>query len=229
MGWIMKTCNSCHVYVQNKKDFCPLCGTPLEDIQTPDYSLPSNSYPDLSRALAKYNFVMRLLLLITLLGSGVSLLVNLLVSPGFLWSLIVIASSAYCWLVVPPLLRRNVNFAAQTVLQVLGTSLLLVALDSIIGFRGWSVSYVIPGLLMAGILSIGLMAVFNRTYLSQYVLYQVLMGIFGFIPLLLHLLGLPSNLPMVILTGALAMASLLITFIFSDRTVKNEFKRRFHL
>lgn len=225
----MKTCNSCHVLVQNKKDFCPLCGTPLDPAQTPAYPLPSNHYPDLSRALAKYNFVVRILLLITLLGSGVSLLVNLLVSPGFLWSLIVIAASTYCWLVVPPLLRRGVNYAAQTVLQVFGTSLLMIVLDSIIGFRGWSISYVIPGLLMAGILSIGLMAIFNRTFWSQYVLYQVLMGVFGFIPLLLYLLGLPSNLLMVIFTGALAMASLLITFIFSDRTVKNEFKRRFHL
>lgn len=225
----MKACEACHVKVQSKKDFCPLCGSPLAASGEAGFAAPRNAYPDLSRRMVQYNFFLRLSLFVSLLAGGISLLVNLLVTPQLLWSLIVIASLAYCWVVIPPLLRRGVNFAAQAVLQVLFTSTLVIILDFITGYRGWSLTYVVPGLLMAGIIAIGFMVMFNRTKWSQYVLYQIVMGIFGFIPLVLYFFNLSANLLMVILTGAFAMASLLVTFIFGDRTVKNEFKRRFHL
>lgn len=224
----MKACNACHVKADTESDFCPLCGTPLEPASPPAGILPRNEYPDLSHVMVQYNFIRRLLLFISLLGCGLSVLVNVLVTPYFMWSLIVVASVAYCWLILPPLLRRGVNYAAQAVLQVVFTSVLVVALDVIIGYRGWSVTYVVPGLLCAGILAIALMIALNRTNWAQYLLYQLIMGIFGFVPLLLYFLGFARNMVMVLVTAGCALASLLATIVFGDRTIKSEFKRRFH-
>lgn len=226
----MKACNECHVTVAGQsREFCPLCGAPLAPEPLSDKApLPQNTYPDLSGMAAQYNFVKRLLIFFSLLSSGVSLLVNLLVPIGFLWSLIVIAAILYLWLSVPPLLSRGVNYAKHIVLQTLFTSLLVVALDIITGYNGWSVSFVVPALFCGGIVAIGLMVVFNRTSWVQYVLYQVLMAVFGFVPLVLWLVGLANNIVMVILSAAMGLASLLITIIFGDRSIKSEFKRRFH-
>lgn len=215
--------------MRTSSDFCPLCGTELAPGQNSSSKPPApNSYPDLAKNIARYNLIKRILMFVSLLGCGICLMVNLLVTPGFLWCLIVIASVIYCWLAIPPLLRRGTNFAARIVLNIALTSLLTIMLDIIIGYSGWSVSYVLPSLLSAGILATALMALINRTNWAQIVLYQVLVGIFGFIPLLLYVLGIASNLVMVIITAALALASLLVTLLFGDRSIKSEFKRRFH-
>lgn len=223
----MKLCNACHVKVQSKKDLCPLCGTPLfpSDIDAP----PINQYPDLTKSIVQYNFIYRILLFLTITSIGVSLLVNWLVFPQFMWSLIVLASAVYCWVTIPPLLRRGANFAALSVLQVLVTSVLVVALDFIVGYKGWSTAYVVPALMMAGILVIGLMVIFNRTRWYQYVLYQVTMALLGFTPLILHYTGLKTSLVMVIISTSLGLASLALTIAFGDRSIKTEFRRRFHL
>lgn len=223
----MKTCNECHVNIEGEREFCPLCGGMLEEF--PQQSPPLNLYPDLAGRTRQYNLIARLLVFLSLLGGGLSILINLLVFSGFLWCLIVVAALIYLWLVVPPLLRQGVNYSRRIMLQVILTCVLVVALDFITGYRGWSVDYVVPGLLSAGIGAIGVMVMFNRTNWGQYVLYQVQMGIYGFIPLVLYLCGLSNSLVMVLVAASLALASLLITFVFGDRTIKSEFKRRFHL
>lgn len=223
----MKTCNECHVRVEGEREFCPLCGCPLEGAPQPNP--PLNLYPDLSGQARQYNLIYRLLVFLSLLGAGLSVLINLLVPSGFLWCLIVVAALVYLWLTVPPLLRRGVNYSRRIMFQVIFTCVLAVALDFIIGFRAWSINYVVPGLLSAGIGAIGVMVVFNRTSWPQYVLYQVQMGVFAFIPLVLYLMGLSNSLVMVLIAASLGLASLLITIVFGDRSIKSEFKRRFHL
>lgn len=223
----MKACNECHIKIEGEREFCPLCGAPLEDF--PQQSPPLNLYPDLSGRTRQYNLIARLLVFLSLLGAGLSVLINLLVPSGFMWCLIVIAALVYLWLTVPPLLRRGVNYSRRIMFQVIFTCILVVALDFITGYRGWSVNYVVPGLLSAGIGAIGVMVVFNRTNWSQYVLYQVQMGVFAFIPLVLYLMGLSNSLVMVLIAASLGLASLLITIVFGDRTIKSEFKRRFHM
>lgn len=223
----MKACNECHVKIEGEREFCPLCGSPLEDFSQP--GLPLNLYPDLSGRTRQYNLIARLLVFLSLLGAGLSVLINLLVPSGFMWCLIVIAALVYLWLTVPPLLRRGVNYSRRIMFQVIFTCVLVVALDFITGYRGWSVNYVVPGLLSAGIGAIGVMVVFNRTNWSQYVLYQVQMGVFAFIPLVLYLMGLSNSLVMVLIAASLGLASLLVTIVFGDRSIKSEFKRRFHM
>lgn len=178
--------------------------------------------------MVAYSLVLRIMLFASLLGSGVSILINLLVTPGSMWSLIVVAVVVYCWATIPPLLRKGVNFAKQTVLMVSLTSLLVVGLDMLTGYQGWSVTYVVPGLLTSGTVAIALMVLFNRTNWAQYVMYQLLMGIFGFIPLILYFAGASHNLILVLVSSGVSLASLLATFVFADRTIKSEFKRRLH-
>ena len=230
----METCDKCGVQVRTAGHFCPLCGaslTRVAEMDAPGRCLPDapeNEYPDLSREIAKYNFIYRLVIFISVLGCGVCVLVNLLTSPGFLWCLIVLAATVYAWLVIPPMLRRGANFGRQIVMQVIFTSALAIALDFIIGWHGWSLTYALPAICAAGIVATGLMSIFNRTRWAQYVLYQVIAGIFGFVPLLLYALGLSTSRVMVLVTASLALASILATAVLGDRTVRDEFKRRFH-
>lgn len=226
----MKTCEACHVHIaMPKRDFCPLCGQELTEGPAPEYTTAPNPYPNLNGKLIQYDWVKRILLFLTLLGCGICLLVNWLVTPGMWWCLIVLVVAAYCWLTIPPLLRRGTNYATRMVWQVIFTSALTVALDFMTDYRGWSVSYVIPSLLTAGIVGIGLMAMFNRTNWTQYMFSQVWMAVFAFVPLILYLFDIAQNLVMVLITAGFGLASILVMLVFGDRTLKNEFRRRFTL
>lgn len=223
----MKTCNACHITVNTTAEFCPLCGSALDD-NTQKESVILNPYPNLSKTIQQYGFLRRLLLFISLFVVIGCVLINLLTPHEDLWSLLVAAGVAYFWLIVPPILRRGSNRARQIMSQVIFTSLLVLGIDFFFGYQGWSLDYVIPSLLMAGIVGIALMAIFNRTRWAQYVLYQLIVATFSFVPLVLYLVGLTDSMVMVLVTAILGLASLLATIIFADRSVKNEFKRRFH-
>lgn len=225
----MKACNECHVNIETGGEFCPLCGAALQPATTNAITPPPNPYPDLGGRTAQYNVLLRVFIFLSLLAVGASVLVNLLVPVGFWWCLIVIAGVAWLWLAIPPMLRRGANYAKRAVFLAIFTSLLVVALDFIIGWQGWSVTYAVPGLFCGGTFAIGMMVIFNRTSWAQYVFYQVLMGVFGFVPLLLYFLGISQSLVMVLITAGLSLASLLVTVVFGDRSLKHDFKRRFHL
>ena len=225
----MEVCDACRLQVRTAENHCPLCGAELKKSEKEESLRAENHYPDLRRQLAKFSLVRRLLQFFTLFGCLFSLLVNLLVTPHLWWSLIVLAAAAYGWLLIPALLRRGVNFARQIVFQVLLTCAVVVLIDFVTGYSGWSVSYVVPAVLSAGIVVTGLLAVFNPTSWSRYVFYQALVGVFGFVPLILYFLGWAKSLVMVLVTVGLALASLLLTVLFADKRIKNEFVKRFHL
>lgn len=225
----MKICNDCHVELENKLEFCPLCGTTLEDTDKRGlmpYVL--NRYPDFSKALHGQQFIKKLFVFISLLGAVVSVLVNFFVAPKPMWSLLVLGGLAYGWLIIPPILRRGTNKASQVVMQVLLTSILLIGVDFFFGYRGWSVNYVVPSLFIAGMLTLALFIVFNRTNWRQYLIYQFIMALFSLVPLVLFLFGISTSLVMALVAASLGFASIFATVVFGDRSVKNEFRRRFH-
>lgn len=229
MGCMMKICNVCHIHIDTTEATCPLCGNGLQETAAAEYNVPKNHYPNLKKELVKYNFIMRILLFVSLLGCGVSVLINLLTNTTFLWCLIVVAAVVYAWLVVPSLLRQGFNYGLQALLQGLLASALCIALDFIIGYSGWSFTYVIPSIITLCILSVDLLSLFYRTNYTQYILYQIIVGVLGFVPLILYLTSVTHVFILAIIPACLGLASVLACLIFSDKSVKNEFKRRFHI
>lgn len=225
----MKKCETCQISIDTKSSTCPLCGTGLTAQDEVAYATPANRYPNFNKELATYNFLVRLLLFVSLLGCGVSVLINLLTNTKFLWCLIVVAAVVYAWLVVPSLLRQGFNFGLQALLQSFFAIALCIALDFIIGYSGWSFTYVVPSIITLCIVSVDLLSLFYRTKYSQYVLYQIIVGILGFVPLVLYLTGVANVFILAVIPACLGLASVLACLIFGDKTVKNEFKRRFHV
>lgn len=224
-------CNHCQAKVYSQKSYCPLCGQGLFSLaeRAEKDSPPPIPYPDLSRVKKSYNIFLRVWLFVTLLILGSSFLLNLLVFRESPWSLILLVIAVYVWLMLLSLLRRGVNQAKRLTLHVSVTSLLFFFMDYLTGYEGWSLSYAMPILFMGGIIGILVMSIFLHARWQDYVFYQVLMGLFGFIPLILYFSGIAKSLLMVILVSSLGLASILFTLIFADRSLKEDFVRRFHL
>ena len=112
---------------------------------------------------------------------------------------------------------------------MIGAVLLMIAADNIVGYRGWSVNYTLPGavLLLNGTI-ITLMIV-NASNWQSYILMQILTALTSLGCILLWKFGIITKPLLSFGALAVSMCMLLGTLIFGDRKAKAELKRRFHV
>jgi len=221
----VKICNECKIKVKENSLLCPLCSNTLEDI---DGVTEESVYPELSAHPPSFGLVKRILLFISVVGCVASVAVNLYTDRERLWSAIIIAAILYFWTAISNLIRKNTNNAFKIFFQILIASLLAIIADIQLGNTGWALSYVVPSLFGLGSLGVIILIIYNRTNWSDYVLYQTFIALFGFVPFILYKTGLAESFVMSLISFVLSFLSLLATFFFGDRSIKNEFKRRFH-
>lgn len=217
----MKYCKACGAAIATPAGRCPLCGGALEG----DGAGCAPAYPP-QRDAKGYHFVRRLLGFCSALACVVCAAANWLFTPGVWWCLYVVTALGYLWLSVPHMARRGGNGGGKALMQVVCLSALAVLLDLEIGWQGWSVDFVLPVICCGGIAAVLVMILANRTNWAGYVLYQLVLTVIGFVPAVLYAAGLARFLPGALAPAGLAAASLLGLFIFGDRSIKSEFKRR---
>lgn len=218
----MKYCEACHVKIATPATFCPLCGTLVLGEGT-----AQRAYP-IRFSQHSYYFVLRLLLFCSLLCVAICAAINFLAGHQFWWWLVVATGLLWLWAITTHNLRRGTNAGGRVLMQVVATGVLGILLDAEFGYRGWSVTYVLPAVCGAGIVAIVLLVLFNLTNWSQYVLYQLALGVLGFVPLALALAGFATRLWPSVAVGLAAFACLLMLALFGDSSVKNELVRRLH-
>lgn len=145
------------------------------------------------------------------------------------WSVIAIGGIAYVAVTLRYSIMRRATLAGILVTESLGAQLLLVLIDYMTGFQGWSFNYAIPSVLLFDLIAAVFLILINRLNWQSYFMYQVAITIFTFIPLILWAAGLITRPLMSCITVLLSVSVMFITVILGDRSVKNELKRRFHL
>lgn len=219
----MKHCNSCKIDISTPAVCCPLCGAPLEGTVSDDMRV----YPP-TATLKTRGFIRKLLLLLSFLCTLSCFAINLFVTPTFWWWTIVASALCYAWIVIPHAMRRGGNSAGKVLMQVVAGSLLTFVVDFEIGYEGWAVSYAIPALICTGIIAVVVLVLINRTNWAGYVLYQVVLALFGLAMPILYFAGFAQNAVCAFTPSIFALASIGSLVIFGDRSIKNEFKRRLH-
>lgn len=144
------------------------------------------------------------------------------------WSLIAVGGIAYAAMTVRYSIMRRSSISGILLVQSLGAHLLLILIDLMTGFHGWSFNYAIPSLILFDVIAIVFLIVVNRLNWQSYFMYQIVITIFSFIPLILWAAGLVTKPLMAVITTSLSVAVLIVTIILGDRSVKKELKRRFH-
>ena len=188
----------------------------------------SKLYPKIMN-ISTSNKIMLIMTIISLVISITSVIVNIFVTRHFKWSLLVIAGVIYTWITVMNSIKKNLNIASRVMLQVILIDILCVALDWIIGYRGWSFTIAIPiSIITANVTMLILLMCTFKIY-TRYIIYQLIIFIWSMIPGVLCLIGLvPMNILTIIATP-IAIITLFITIILFKKEVNEEMKKRFHL
>ena len=104
-----------------------------------------------------------------------------------------------------------------------------IGIDWIIGYRGWSVNFVVPSAILLIDLAIVILMIVNTRNWQSYILMQMLTVILSGIILVLWKIGVIQYPVVTIVAAVVSVVMFVGTLIFGDRRAKNELKRRFHM
>lgn len=222
----MKECKKCKVEVLDDTMVCPLCKSVLE---VTGEEKESTGYPNVRAVSRKLNFIVRLYSFLAIITEAVLIIINYLNFHGIWWSAISGISILYFYITLKYSLQKNNGYKTVILIQIIGAVLLVIAADNIVGYRGWSVNYVLPSAVLLLDVTIIMLMIFNTSNWQSYILMQILTVIVSFVCILLWRFEVITSPILTFVAMASSLCMLLGTLIFGDRKAKAELKRRFHV
>lgn len=222
----MKHCRRCDIDIKDGRATCPLCDSVLEG---KDQAEPT--YPEIGYEMQRFLFVKRLFYFGLLVVGATSVLINYYTFQhfhGIYWSLIVLVAIAYCWFTVSYTLLNHTNLGAKVIFQAVGILLVTVIIDYVTGYRGWSLRFVIPGMLLLADFALLVLMALRPERWQGFFMCQIAVCVLSVVPVVMAYVGLIDNMFLAILDCFILWLSLAGTIIFGGRRTRLELKRRFH-
>lgn len=187
-----------------------------------------NLYPNIIN-MKKSDVVINIMEIISEVLCIACVIINILTTPNFKWSFIVILGVVYTWIVVYYAVKRTINIASYVLLQTFLFSAVLIILDLIIGYKGWSISIGLPIVICAeNVAMLVLMIVMRKKYF-KYAIYQILALTLNTIIIVLIATLSPKKLLPISITSVTSVITLIIASALCGKDLKEELKRFFHI
>ena len=208
----------------DETECCPLCKSILE--QTEELE---NMYPDVRIRMRRLKLFSRIYLFCAILAEAALFCVNLLTESQIGWSAITGLAFLYFYMVLRYAILGKSGYKSKVTVLVILSILIAVVIDFVLGYRGWSVDYVLPvGILVVDAVVLICM-IGNRRNWQSYMMWQILMILCSLIPMGLYIKELEQNPYMAFLPLAVSVTIFLGTIIIGDRRARMELVRRFHI
>ena len=221
----MRYCNKCKVLIENDLNNCPLCKQKtLKRNETAENDFPVQKTVE-EDTIRK---IMRLLVFIFIAIIGTNIVLNLTFSFKFIWAPYSIVVLFYAYLLIKAAMKSYRNVGTIVMINVYMLSIIGFILDMILGFTRWSVNYLIPILVLAGIIALIIFIIIKPTHFLSYFIYMLIIAVFGVTLLVLLWAGFVTVKTPSIITAFMSFLSIIGMFMFGDKEAKNEFVKRFH-
>ena len=220
----MSRCKQCKIEILDETERCPLCHSVLE----PTIEV-ENMYPDVRVKRRRMMILSRIYLFVAIVVEALLIAVNHYGKFETAWSLMTGLALLYVYLVIRFAILGKTGYISKTIVLTAMAILMLVAIDFLSGYRGWSVRYVFPAAIICIDAVILILMIVNRRNWQSYIMWQIFMILCSIVPMILYFVG-------VIAVPYLALAALgtsvflfLGTVLIGDRKARVELKRRFHV
>ena len=177
----------------------------------------------------KSKIVINVLLLVTVIVSAVLILINKLTTPSVSWAYIAIAGIIYFWVTLIYSLKRNTNIAAHILLHMVATSIVVLYIDKVLNFSGWSISIGIPIILMAANATmLGLSIISSKKYI-RYAIYQLIIVCISIIQFIITINANIEFKVLNIISVGISLLNFLISLILSYKEFYKIIVCKFHI
>jgi hypothetical protein len=213
------------VIIVDDTDRCPLCQHVLET----DGVRTENRYPDAVAVTKRFRFAENLFLFLSILLEGSALFLNYRLDPEIPWSLVVGLVFVYANVVMRLAIVGRSGYMFKTLSLVLLAVATLFGIDFLTGYRGWSVTYVMPAVILALDVTLVILMLVNRRNWQSYMMPQILTILLSLIPVLLREAGAVRSTYLIWIALLASVALFVGTLILGDQRARTELKRRFHI
>lgn len=220
----MSKCKNCNVEILDKTEYCPLCRSVLTQTDQME-----NMYPDMRNILKRRMLFVRIYLFCVILLEMILFSINLKFSTQIWWSAIVGLVLIWIYMIFRYTILGNSDYRIKVLTVVVLGVMVTVGIDYIIGYRGWSVEYVLPSAILFVDVIILCCMIYNRRNWQSYIMWQIFMIICSIIPSGIYIRGMEKNPYFAFLPLAVSSVIFLGTMIIGDRRARIELKRRFHI
>ncbi len=220
----MSKCRQCNIEVLDETERCPLCHTVLE--QTIELE---DMYPDIRVRAKKFMMFSRIYLFLAVVTEII--LVNVCILTQ-MQSLVYIISGLilfYGYIVIRYAIIGKSGYMAKTVVLTIMAIIVLVAVDFIVGYHGWSVNYAFPSGILLIDIGIMVLMVINRKNWQSYIMVQLFMVLCSIAALILYMVGIVTDSIMIVVSFNVSVILFLGTVIIGGRRARVEIQRRFHI
>lgn len=219
-------CKTCNMIIADRTDVCLFCGRVLTKEHNEN---PVNMYPAIYQRTRMAKRIVWIATFVLVLVQVLLFLLNYYLDREVIWSYITGVCILYAVILLHYMVLWKRSYIRKLFMVAFYSILLLLALDGITGFRGWSVRYGLPCSIFAldGILLIGMLV--DRANWTSYLLVQVFALILGVINLVLYLCGVAGSALLVWLALMLTIVLFGGCMLIGSRKAKSELRRRFYI
>ena len=220
----MSRCKHCNVEILDETERCPLCHSVLEKTVEVE-----NMYPNVRTMTRRLALLSRIYLFVAILVEALLIYLNVLSDSEMFWSAIPGLAMLYGYLVLRYAILGKSGYKGKIIVLTLIAILMVVAIDFVVGYRGWSVNYALPSAILLVDAGILILMCINRRNWQSYMMWQIFMILCSVVPLVLYAVGIVTAPLLALLAFAFSTALFLGTLIIGDRRARTELRRRFHV
>ena len=220
----MSRFKQCNVEILDETERCPLCHSVLEKTVEVE-----NMYPNVRTMTRRLALLSRIYLFVAILVEALLIYLNVLSDSEMFWSAIPGLAMLYGYLVLRYAILGKSGYKGKTIVLTLIAILMVVAIDFVVGYRGWSVNYALPSAILLVDVGILILMCINRRNWQSYMMWQIFMILCSVVPLVLYAVGIVTAPLLALLAFAFSTALFLGTLIIGDRRARTELRRRFHV
>ena len=220
----MSRCKQCNVEILDEMERCPLCHSVLEKTVEVE-----NMYPNVRTMTRRLALLSRIYLFVAILVQALLIYLNVLSDSEMFWSAIPGLAMLYGYLVLRYAILGKSGYKGKIIVLTLIAILMVVAIDFVVGYRGWSVNYALPSAILLVDVGILILMCINRRNWQSYMMWQIFMILCSVVPLVLYAVGIVTEPLLAALAFAFSAALFLGTLIIGDLRARTELRRRFHV
>ena len=220
----MSRCKQCNVEILDETERCPLCHSVLEKTVEVE-----NMYPNVRTMTRRLALLSRIYLFVAILVEALLIYLNVLSDSEMFWSAIPGLAMLYGYLVLRYAILGKSGYKGKIIVLTLIAILMVVAIDFVVGYRGWSVNYALPSAILLVDAGILILMCINRRNWQSYMMWQIFMILCSVVPLVLYAVGIVTAPLLALLAFAFSTALFLGTLLIGDRRARTELRRRFHV
>ena len=220
----MSRCKQCNVEILDETERCPLCHSVLEKTVEVE-----NMYPNVRTMTRRLALLSRIYLFVAILVEALLIYLNVLSDSEMFWSAIPGLAMLYGYLVLRYAILGKSGYKGKIIVLTLIAILMVVAIDFVVGYRGWSVNYALPSAILLVDAGLLILMCINRRNWQSYMMWQIFMILCSVVPLVLYAVGIVTAPLLALLAFAFSTALFLGTLIIGDRRARTELRRRFHV